>query len=462
MEELIQMGWVQRVGPEYLMMMQTDRIGANIRPVYMIERVGVLLERQARTFDVNLDLPPADRLLQRKVFSDFPLSVSKIPVFTQIVKALVGDAMFEIDDWLLDACKSVTPGEEVINVGCVVTQYTEGLSDDAPREDLLRRDSSLTKRHWYMPRSTEEDPADPRSQEVSDEFLRDHERYAIRRTFRPLVKILLHAGVEYYELRDVLKYEYVNAVLRDDLWISQSKLSLEEVGQITGVAPAEVVNLLTNSQLLQAPPPSYDELHAAILTKWNATDEFSDSYGMPLILNFAEPLGRCFTDLVLSIRPDVDPGEVRDQMLARGYIQSIGSRQVKIASQMVLHHGVAHGANFQQLAGAMEAIVSTLFHNLTSESSDRLVQREVMSDVGLPVSKLAEFRALVSSVLGETAVEINKSLVDLMARSGTEVGEMTRNVGVTMFQFEERPSAAAAPWLLLPVGAPLGRRPLDS
>jgi hypothetical protein len=63
-----------------------------------------------------------------------------------------------------------------------------------------------------MPRSTEEDPADPRSQEVSDEFLRDHERYAIRRTFRPLVKILLHAGVEYYELRDVLKYEYVNAV----------------------------------------------------------------------------------------------------------------------------------------------------------------------------------------------------------------------------------------------------------
>ena len=77
--------------------------------------------------------------------------------------------------------------------------------------------------------------------------------FSFRKILKPMIRILLRAGIPYLEFREVLKGAYVEAAVRDGIRGHDGPLTRSMLSDYTGVPLADVNRFIDDPSIL-APP----------------------------------------------------------------------------------------------------------------------------------------------------------------------------------------------------------------
>ncbi len=138
----------------------------------------------------------------------------------------------------------------------------------------------------------------------------------LARLLRPLVRLLVRAGITFPALSDLLRELYVN-VAEYDFALSGKEQTDSRVSLLTGIHRKEVRRLRGAGAPVSAVPASVSRT-SRIIARWLAAPAFADAQGRPLPLPRTAAEGPSFEGLVASVTRDVRPRAVLDEWLDRG------------------------------------------------------------------------------------------------------------------------------------------------
>ncbi|HEV7137923.1 MAG TPA: DUF6502 family protein, partial [Steroidobacteraceae bacterium] len=117
--------------------------------------------------------------------------------------------------------------------------------------------------------------------------------YALRRILRPVVRILIRAGVRFDEFAELARGVYVETAVRDGIEYSGIP-TRERIAIVTGVTRQQVDYYIDNEGALPLADPTLATALVETLQKWHTDSQYVGPYGIPLELEFDSPSNRCF------------------------------------------------------------------------------------------------------------------------------------------------------------------------
>ncbi len=132
---------------------------------------------------------------------------------------------------------------------------------------------------------------------------------AIGQILRPLVRLLIHQGVVYTTLIDLIKRVYVE-VAAEEFQPKGKRITDSRISVMTGVHRGEVKRLRALAQQPLSAKEIKASKNAQLIAKWSGHSAYLDAQGQP------KPLSRqALEELVLSISKDKHPRTMIDHLL---------------------------------------------------------------------------------------------------------------------------------------------------
>ena len=250
---------------------------------------------------------------------------------------------------------------------------------------------------------------------------------AARQVLAPLVQLMLAHGVKYNQLQELLKAVMVDVaaveVAGTNLERAQSRISVA-----TGLRRPEVKRLLDEPALPHAKGRS---VVADVFGRWTADKLYRDGRGRikPLPRNASEGGEASFEALVRSIKKDVHPRSVFEDMQRQGLIALDTKGRVKlIQNAFVPKQDLAQMMHF--LGANVGAHMATAVHNTLGHTPDFLEQ-SVLGE-GLSDRGVAEVEAKVRDEWRRLFKELGELMMDSMARDKADgiAGQRQMRVGM--------------------------------
>src|SRR5882672_1545337 len=160
---------------------------------------------------------------------------------------------------------------------------------------------------------------------------REHLLFAFRRVLRPLIRILVRAGVRYDEFSALVRGVYVEAAAVDRVG-AIARPSRARISVATGVGRLEVARFIENDGALPFIEQSFTKTLAQILNIWHTDSQFVGPYGIPLELARHGPKGRTFQELVHAVDPAADANAAYQELLRLGAVTMSGETHVRVVS----------------------------------------------------------------------------------------------------------------------------------
>jgi hypothetical protein len=262
---------------------------------------------------------------------------------------------------------------------------------------------------------------------------RSHLSHAFRKVLRPLVKILIRAGVRHDEFAEVIKGVYVESAIRDGIG-RDGPLTRARVSLTTGVPRRDVDRYIDNESLLKPPPPTHTTTLTEVLHLWHTDPVYLGPYGIPLEIDFDSTPGRNFVDLVRRASSVAEPTEVFEDLLRSGAVARSGDRFIKVLSRYYVVSDLLSPQALENFGSAMANLARTLEHNLGIEGGRKLLQRSVIADRGLAASNMEEFETYVKSRVQQMLEDVDDWLGKKVAQQ-PDSDEPTVGTGVTVFHY---------------------------
>lgn len=267
----------------------------------------------------------------------------------------------------------------------------------------------------------------------------------VTRSLRPLVRILLRAGIGYPQFSELAKLAFVQEVFGE----KDTRGRVTNVSRVsvrTGISRKEVARLRAmiedGSDLdMLSRAVDYESLHAArVLQLWHSDARFVDWEGAPRILPFLDG-DRDFGTLVKAAGGDVPPGAVRAELLAASAVIELGDGSLR----PVKRHFVPADVGEELLVGFTHMVIPVLegLARNTDEKCDvPFIQRLVYSD-RLPSTQVPVFRDLARERVTGFVQSVDTWLS--AAESSEFLTETPQRVGIGVFYYEGPPSVATDP-----------------
>jgi len=257
---------------------------------------------------------------------------------------------------------------------------------------------------------------------------------AVTKLLRPLIRILLRNGIPYGIFADLAKRVYVD-IAADEFGIPGRKQSISRISIITGLSRKEIsrVNLLPEQRDEDA-TERYNRA-ARVISGWVRDRDFLDDQNHPAELRM-EGSGPTFNELVRRFSGDVPARAVLDELLHVGAVERVGTHSIRLIQRAYLPK--TDEASMLDILGTdVQALISTIDHNLRSRTQESFFQRKVAYD-NLPVEIVQELRRL-SSLKGQTWLEeMDRWLAQHDRDINPSVGGSGRiRAGVGIYYFEE-------------------------
>lgn len=262
---------------------------------------------------------------------------------------------------------------------------------------------------------------------------RAHLIHAFRKVLRPLVKILIRAGVRYDEFIEVIKGVYVESAIRDGIGHT-GPLTRSRVALATGVTRRDVDRYVDNEALLAPPAPTQFATLTEILHLWNTDPQYLGPYGIPLEIDFDTTPGRCFTDLVSRVDPKADPALALDDLVRNGVVATSGERFLKVLTRSYVIAGLLSPQALEYFGATMASLARTLEHNMSNESDRKLLQRSVVADRGLPELLLPEFESYVKVRVQQMLADVDDWIGQRVTKTDMP-DDSAVETGVTVFHY---------------------------
>ena len=219
---------------------------------------------------------------------------------------------------------------------------------------------------------------------------RSHLIHAFRKVLRPLVKILIRAGVRHDEFVDVIKGVYVESAIRDGIGRT-GPLTRTRVSLTTGVPRRDVDRFIDNESLLTPPPPTHTATLSEVLHHWHTDPLYLGPYGVALEIDFDATPGRNFIDLVSRVNPSADPILLLDDLIRSGVVRRSGEKYFKVLSRTFVMPEPMSAATLERFGNTMASLANTIQHNIENAETPKRLERSVFADNGLEPEQLPEF-----------------------------------------------------------------------
>lgn len=193
----------------------------------------------------------------------------------------------------------------------------------------------------------------------------------IRIMLKPLVKLLMHKGITYIGLLDVLKETYVEVAASERAFhLANKRQTDSRISLLTGVHRAEVKRI---RESLSSPKTAQEikaSLSAQMMAKWLSHPDFTDDNGNPIALHRQHDSESSFESLVFEVSKDKHPRSILDDWLNQQLVEINEDNRVVLkqagytASQDMEEKLFFGGKNISEH-------LETVGHNLTSHEFPR-------------------------------------------------------------------------------------------
>lgn len=256
---------------------------------------------------------------------------------------------------------------------------------------------------------------------------------AVTKLLRPLVKLILRAGITFDEFKEIATRVFVD-VAEVDFVIEGRTQTISRIAAITGIQRKVVSRQLKQSLSPDVESPLVSRNRAArVLTAWLRDKHFLDRKGDPEALPFDGELS--FSELVRIYSGDITPRTIADELMRHDALEEVDGKLRPTAR------------GFQPMTGSVEQIdilgedtaelIATIDRNINGPRDDMLFQQKVMYD-NVPVEYLPVFTTLSNRLAQRLLEDLDLWLASHDRDSGSELlGSGRAKVGLGIFQIEE-------------------------
>lgn len=258
--------------------------------------------------------------------------------------------------------------------------------------------------------------------------------YALRRILRPIVRILIRAGVRFDEFSELARGVYVETAVRDGIEHSAIP-TRERVAVVTGVTRHQVDYYIDNEGALPLADPTLATVLVEILQKWHTDSQYVGPYGIPLELEFDSPPGRCFRSLVAMVDRRISAGMALEELLRVGSVTRAGEKHFRAISRYFMMPESMSPEQIEYFGKTLPRLARTLEYNMNPKNPDKRLERFVVADRGLPADVLPEFEKFARARTIEFLLELDNWLIPYASSELDSDGRI--NVGVNAFLYVE-------------------------
>jgi hypothetical protein len=262
--------------------------------------------------------------------------------------------------------------------------------------------------------------------------------HALRRVLRPVIKVLIRAGIRFDEFSELARGVYVESALRDGI-DHVAKPTRARLSMATGVSRHQVDYYIENEGALPSADPTLTNILTEVLQKWHTDPQYVGPYGIPLELEFEVPGGgRCIRNLVSMVDPKVSPGIVLEELISVGSVVYSGEKYFRATSRYFMMPEPMSAPQIEYFGNTLTRLTETLEFNMNPKNSSKRLERFVIADRGLPPDIVPKFESYARERAIELLLDLDNWLTPYSA-SGS-VDDATRvPTGLNVFLYVEPP-----------------------
>jgi len=263
--------------------------------------------------------------------------------------------------------------------------------------------------------------------------------YALRRVLRPIVRILLRAGIRFDEFSELARAVYIESAIRDGIDHAGTP-SRERIAITTGVTRQQVDHYIENEGELPVAEPTLGHVVTEVLHKWYTHPRYLGPYGIPVELEFDAPSGCSFTNLVSIVDKNANPGVILDELLKAGSIARVGERHIRAVARAFINPDGMSPSRIEDFGSTLTRFAQTLEHNFNSPNQEtKRLERFVGADKGLPRNLLPAFEAHARVRTQHFLADLDGWLARYSRIHSDEAGPRAQT-GVSVFFYVEQAS----------------------
>nr|WP_314071200.1 DUF6502 family protein [uncultured Roseococcus sp.] len=252
---------------------------------------------------------------------------------------------------------------------------------------------------------------------------------ALRRPLRPLVRLLIRAGVTFPVCAEMLRCLYVETAAKDPSPDGRpptdSRLTL-----LTGVHRKEIRRLREAAEPGDDAPPAVVTLNSQLIARWLGLPETTDEGGDPL------PLSRAgFDALVAGVTTDLRPRTVLDNWIAQGIATIDPDERIRLnVAAFVPREGGE--ARLFYLSRNLHDHVAAAAANVSAAGAPPFLERSLHYD-RLSPEAAAKLEAAGRAAAQQLLVDLNRLALSLVEDEEKVPGAPTRRVNLGIYLYGE-------------------------
>jgi hypothetical protein len=272
--------------------------------------------------------------------------------------------------------------------------------------------------------------------------------YALRRVLRPIVRILIRAGIRFDEFADLARGVYVESAMRDGL-DHASNLTRARISVVTGVTRQQVNYYIDNDGALPSASPTLAGVLVEVLQKWHTDPQYVGPYGIPLELEFEVSSGRSFRSLVAMVDAKASAGIVLEELLRVGSVTYSGEKYFRAVSRYFMMPEPMSPQQVEYFGNTLTRLAKTLEFNMSPRNSQKRLERFVVADRGLPEEIIPLFASYARDRTSEFLLDLDNWLTPYSSSEDTDRSPRV-GTGVNVFLYvdptsDEQPLASLVP-----------------
>jgi hypothetical protein len=261
--------------------------------------------------------------------------------------------------------------------------------------------------------------------------------HALRSVLRPIVRILIRAGIRFDEFAELARGVYVESAIRDGL-DHASSLTRARVSVVTGVTRQQVSYYIDTDGALPPASPTLAGVLVEVLQKWHTDPQYVGPYGIPLELEFEVASGRSFRSLVALVDAKVSAGIVLEELLRVGSVTYSGEKHFRAVSRYFMMPEPMSPQQVEYFGNTLTRLAKTLEFNMNPHNPEKRLERFVIADRGLPAEVLPQFASYARDRTSEFLLDLDNWLTPY---SKSEDADPSPRIptGVNVFLYADPP-----------------------
>ncbi|MEO1034633.1 MAG: DUF6502 family protein [Pseudomonadota bacterium] len=262
---------------------------------------------------------------------------------------------------------------------------------------------------------------------------------AVFSLLRPIVRMLVRAGISHQEFSQLAKMAFVDVVSRDH-GVRGRPANLARISAATGISRREVARVRAELQSQPAITDFAKSMSARVLQLWSESKDLRGPSGAPLDLPYESSGKEDFTSLVERLKGDIPPGAVKAELLRSGCIEETNAGLLRLVRTVFLDPS-EHDRLVRAVGNQLCFHAETVLHNTDAANQSCLRHEKIVSSNRLRRADLERFRRVTDESINAFINSYAATVTAYDQWAGEDHGstaELTGGVGIYYFERSSR------------------------